>query len=359
MPLYDYLYVDLPKVISLYSQITGGVVEYRESTRVHSRSSDNKRNYDFKVFRHDAGGTANDKDGTKEVIKPHHSLLSELESELASKGYLLDLTAQDTIPSLRDAELRKLLATSLCIKVTGRAVVEDYDRLKGIAGSFPDVTKLINRSIESNLKDSEEYKQLQAQLETFGAQVKAEKDRNVRATKEAQLKKVKATLSEMATSAGSVGLVDQWILDGLKTWIDTFLPGIINLRLYPSPNHPDEQFFGHLKREYFEDRDLSSFHFTYGSVPTEPISLIGIVTSIPPDVGDTFKPLAEFEREGLADTESVERAFRGVFRGFDGMEQMIRTCRFPRVLVQPLVVYRSVEPNPALQGTLRLSAARP
>lgn len=359
MPLYDYLYVDLPKVISLYSQITGGVVEYRESTQEYSRSADNKRNYDFKVFRHDAGGTENDKDGIKEIVKPHHSLLAELESELANKGYLLDLTSQDPMPSLREADLRKLLSTSLCIKVSGRAIIEDYDRLKGISGAFPDVAKLINRSVEAKLRDSAEYKQLQTQLEILGAQVKAEKDRNARAKKEAQLKNAKAMLSEMASSASSIGSVDQWILDGLKTWIETFLPGIINFRLYPSPSHPDEQFFGHLKREHFEDRDLSSFHFTYGSVPTEQISLIGIVTGIPPEFGDTFKPLAEFEREGLADTESVERAFRGVFRGFDGMEQMIRTCRFPRVLVQPLVVYRSVEPNPALQGTLRLSAPHP
>lgn len=144
-------------------------------------------------------------------------------------------------------------------------------------------------------------------------------------------------------------MVDQWILDGLKTWIDTFLPGIINLRVYPSLERPDEQIFGHLKRENFEDKDSSSFHFTYGSVPTENLSLIGIVTSVPAETEDSFSPLAEFSREGLEGAESVERGFRGVFRGFDGMEQMIRTCRFPRVLVQPLIMYRSVEPNAELK----------
>ncbi len=60
MPLYDYLYVDLPKVISLYSQITGGVVESLETTQEQARSSDKKRAYDFKVFCHDAGGTDTD-----------------------------------------------------------------------------------------------------------------------------------------------------------------------------------------------------------------------------------------------------------------------------------------------------------
>ena len=151
---------------------------------------------------------------------------------------------------------------------------------------------------------------------------------------------------------GAVGSVDQWILDGLKTWVDAFLPGIINLRVYPSLNHPDEQFFGHLKRDCFEDSNLSSFHFTYGSMPTEPITLIGVVAAIPPECEDMFKPLEEFEQDELDDSEKVECAFRAVFRAFDGMEQMIRTCRFPRVLVQPLVVYRSVEPNLLLQREL-------
>lgn len=80
MPLYDYIYVDLDKVISLYSQLTGGVVELREATSDRLRTSDNKRKYDFKVFKHDAGGTKQDSSGLKETIKPHHSLLSELEN---------------------------------------------------------------------------------------------------------------------------------------------------------------------------------------------------------------------------------------------------------------------------------------
>lgn len=348
MPLYDYLYVDLPKVISLYSQITGGIVESRETTREHARNADDKRAYDFKIFRHNAGGTDSDKSGTREVIKPHHSLLAELEHELAAQGYLFDLAKHSSGSSLRDSELRKLLTSSLCIKVTGRAVIEDYERIKGVAGAFPEVVKLINKSIESSIKVSPAYKEVQEQIEDISAQLKNQKDRNARAVKEVELKELKSNLAKVVSSTSSVGVVDQWILDGLKTWIDTFLPGIINLRVYPSLERPDEQIFGHLKREYFEDRDSSSFHFTYGSVPTELISLIGILTSVPTEMTDPFDPLAEFSRDGLQNAESVESGFRGVFRGFEGMEQMIRTCRFPRILVQPLIVYRSVEPNPSI-----------
>ncbi len=78
------------------------------------------------------------------------------------------------------------------------------------------------------------------------------------------------------------------------------------------------------------------------------ISVIVVAELVPTEITDPFSPLAEFSRDGLQNAESVENGFRGVFRGFEGIEQMIRTCRFPRVLVQPLIVYRSVEPNPSI-----------
>jgi hypothetical protein len=66
---------------------------------------------------------------------------------------------------------------------------------------------------------------------------------------------------------------------------------------------------------------------------------------------DAFDPLAEFQQEHLTNEQSVEKGFRGLFRGFDGFEQMIRTCRYPRVLVYPLMVYRSVIASQINQST--------
>lgn len=345
MTLYDYIYVDLEKVISLYSQLTGGVVELRESNSERSRTADNKRNYDFKVFKHDASGTDHDKNAVKEVIKPHHSVLMELEQELSDKGYLIDLNKQTNMLSLKDSELREQLKNTLCVKVCGRAVVEDYERIKSIAHAFPEIANIINKSVELTLRQSTEFIELQEQLKEIERDVKNTKERNARSIKEQQLKTIKMTVDSMIQGSSAVGNVDQWILDGIKTWIDTFLPGIVNLRIYPSFDYPEEHVFGHLKKGCFEDTDSNSFHFTYGSMPTENITMIGIVTSVPAEHAENFNPLIEFKKDSLADFESFENAFRGMFRGFDGMEQMIRTCRFPRILVQPLTVYRSVNPT--------------
>jgi hypothetical protein len=358
MPLYDYLYVDLPKVISLYSQLIGGVVETREVSKESVESADNKRHYDFKIFKHDAGGTDQDKSGVKEIIKPHHSVLVELEEELASNGYLIDLTAETTHSSFRNQEVRANLKNTLCLKICGRAVIEHYERIKSIAQVFPEVAKLINRSAASNLRQSAEFLQLQSGIKEIEENLKSNKNRNERSAKEQQLKTIKKALNDQIENAGKVAIPDQWILDGLGTWIDTFLPGILNLRVYPSNDHPDEHVFGHLKKAYFEDSDTHSFHFTYGSLPTESLTMLGVISAVPDENGDNFRPLAEFEKEALADYESVEMGFRGVFRGFDGIEQVIRTLRFPRVLVYPLTVYRSVESNPAVLRTRQKTQRR-
>ncbi|ADE11376.1 DUF6414 family protein [Sideroxydans lithotrophicus] len=349
MQLYDFIYVDLEKVISIYSQMTGGIVEALERSTENSRSADNKRSYDFKVLKHDAGGTTNDRSAVKEVIKPHHALLAETEEALATNGYLVDLTDPMVAKSFRDPEFRAQLKETFCIKVRGRAVFEDYERMKKIAADFPEVVKLINKSSESSLFSSPEYIQIKSKLDSAEKALKSIKDRNERSREEQRISDVRRELAKLVASATKVGMVDQWILDGVKTWIDAFLPGIVNFRVYPNPELPDEHVFGHLKKRCFEDAEFGALHFTYGSFPTENLTMIGVITSVPAEGGETFSPLAEFEKSDLADYETVENGFRGVFRGFDGMERMVRTSRFPRILVQPLTVYRGVRPNPSFR----------
>jgi len=66
-----------------------------------------------------------------------------------------------------------------------------------------------------------------------------------------------------------------------------------------------------------------------------------------------FEPMKEIEDKDLDEdgneSQSFENGFRGVFRGFDDLEEMIRTCRYPRIMVQPIAIYRAIKPNKALQ----------
>jgi hypothetical protein len=346
--LYDYLYVDLDKVISLYSQLTGGVVELRETQSERGFSSDNKRNYDFKVFKHDAGGTTENKEQDKTTIKPYHALLQELETELSSSGYLLDLSNFDEGKTLKDTDLRNTLKSALCIKCTGRIVIEDYERMKKIGQDFPKIVKLINKANADSLKDTPEYLEIEQQIKELESTTG---DRNAKTQAKKKAKQLRSGLDSLLASSTAVDMVPQWILDGMGTWIDAFLPNITNIRVYPFKEECDEHIFGHLDAANFSVSDPTAFHFTYGSFPTEEFTILGVITSVPAEEEENFVPLKEFEKDDLEDYESVESAFRGLFRGFDGMEAMVRTCRYPRVLVHPILVYRQASPNKALQRT--------
>ena len=339
LSLFDFLYVDRQKVASLYSQLTGGVVEAFESSKEVARESDNKRNYDFKVFKHFAGGVDHERSSERVSIKPHHALILELEQELRRNGFLLDLTGEPR--SLRDDALRLLVKQTLCIKVRGRVVFEDYERMKKVSSDYPAVLAFVNKSLEASIRRSAEYLQAAASLDELQRDVKQVKDRNARAGQEARLKNAREELESTARGA-RLPQTDQWVLDGFHTWVNAFLPGICNLRLYREGSAPDEHFFGHLKREGLEGMDSSLLHFAYGSKPTEELTLPGVVTSVPSESEDGFNPLTEFDRDDLRDFESVEHGFRGLFRGFDGLEALVRTSRFPRVMLQPLTVYREV-----------------
>ena len=77
--------------------------------------------------------------------------------------------------------------------------------------------------------------------------------------------------------------------------------------------------------------------------------MIGVITSVPDNEDQSFEPLKEFDKMKLEDYESVENGFRGLFGGFGGFESMVRTNRYPRVLVHPILVYRESSANEELK----------
>jgi hypothetical protein len=162
-----------------------------------------------------------------------------------------------------------------------------------------------------------------------------------------------------------VDSLEPWFIEGLQRWIRVFLPGRITVRVYPFENLPSFQVFGNLKRESFVDADLGNLLFAYGTRPNLKLTMVGLLTSVPPKEEASFDPLAEFSEprssvQGQAgpsddvpdveaedpsaedDSTAYEAAFRGVFAGMEGMESLARFSRFPNVTVYPIALYRRV-----------------
>ncbi len=348
----DFIYLDMNKISSFYSQLSGGIVQSVETSSSNSENNKNLRNYDFKIFKHEAGGTEAESNQLKETRVSHHEIYNELEKELLDDGYAVEIGVDVTKEHIESGKAVQIFENTLCVKAHGYVVLEDYKRITRIADNFEDITKFINLSALSKLKENPEFQELLSQIDAAKEVIKRMKNGPPKSKKKAQLEQCENSLEELI-STKKVGKVDDWIIEGLKTWVRVFLSDVFNVRLYPFQDSENFHVMANVKRNFFLDDNTESVHYLFGSKPSIKVTMLGVITSIPKQEDDLFDPMREFditnlEEEGMG-AQSIESGFRGVFRGFDGLEEMIRTCRYPRIMVQPVAIYRSIEPNKALQ----------
>lgn len=304
MSICNYLYADLPRMASLQSQLTG------------------------------------------KPVSPNGGVdLAGFEMELAAQGHLLDLSRDSPPRSLRDSVLRKQLGQTLCVKVKGRAVLEDYARMRRLLDTQPQTAAFANQSVLTNLRHSDDFRQLEMMAAALADQLKEEVNREARVQTQERLRELKAEMEAALAAAPVAQVPDPAVLDGLKIWIDTFLADSINLRIYPATATPDEQVMGPLKREHFTDGQADTLHIAHGPLPTEALTVLGIVTALPLQGDDAFDPLAEFEAESLTNTQLLEKSSRQALSHVNALAQHSRNCHYPRVMVQPLLIYCSFAPN--------------
>ncbi|AFT67370.1 hypothetical protein [Cycloclasticus sp. P1] len=352
----DFIYLDMEKVSSLYSQLSGGIVQSVEASSTSAENNKNLRNYDFKIFKHEAGGTDSESQALKEIRVSHHEIYNELENELFKEGYTAEIGVDITKEDIDSGEATKIFENALCIKTTGYVVLEDYERITRIAHNYEDITAFVNNSIKSVLNDNPEFKEITDQIDIMKDDIKKMKNGQAKTKKKNELNEFESNLNALLDTS-QIGKVEEWIIDGLKTWVRVFLPDVFNVRVYPFEDSNNFHVMSNVKRKFFLDDNTESVHYLFGSKPTIKVTMLGVITSIPQKDGDSFDPMKEFDEANLEEdgneAQSVESGFRGVFRGFDGLEEMIRTCRYPRIMVQPIAIYRSVKPNKALQRTSR------
>jgi len=352
----DFIYLDMEKVSSLYSQLSGGIVQSVEASSTSAENNKNLRNYDFKIFKHEAGGVESESQVYTETRVSHHDVYNKLEKDLFEKGYAAEIGVDISKEDVDSGNATKIFESALCIKTEGYVVLEDYERITRIAHNYGDITAFINNSVKSNLSDTPEYANIIEQIDIIKKDIKSMKNGSEKARKKRDVEELEGNLNSLLDSS-QIGKVEEWIIDGLKTWVRVFLPDVFNIRVYPFENSDNFHVMSNVKRRFFLDDDTESVHYLFGSKPTIRVTMLGVITSIPQKGGDHFDPMKEFEEVNLEEdgneAQSVESGFRGVFRGFDGLEEMIRTCRYPRIMVQPIAIYRAVKPNMALQRTSR------
>lgn len=339
--LRDLLYFDFEKASSIWSQLQWG---HQEKLTITSDESKNK-NYgaslgipeivkgEFNI------GTAENRTIIETRIL-HHDLLNRIESILSS--YNLIHYSNDALPDNISSpkEIRDAIGQSPYIIATGWSVFEDYSHLLAITEKFNDIIEFIGYSIAKNDPNFEALsKELQAKKSEVNPD---EKDKNKNAVLNRAIKELEYKIRKIAKS--QIEGIEDWVQDGIKLWIETFYPSRINFRVYPFNECPSFQILCNLKKDSFVDQNLGHLLYGYGSHPNIPLSIFGLITSIPPEDTNFFDPLSEFtEEKNLTNEESIEHAMRNMFEAMKSLDKFSNYSRFPNITVHPIAVFREFE----------------
>lgn len=343
--LRDLVYFDFEKAASIYSQIEGGLLK---ETQTGIEGALNRRyghKLDLKVYELELGRSSSDKTSQLESRVLHHDLLTRTESKLGELGLAIDLNSQANESNPTPELIRSKLAGVSYFRVEGWSVIEDYSRFYEFTKCFNDLSEFLGRCSLSGLELTEEYKQLLNDVESFRSRAASENDRNRRIKLQDEARGIESKFREYLRSATGLGPVEEWLLAGLRLFIDTFVPERIDLRIFPFESLPEFQVIANLKKECFVDGDLENVLFAYGTRPNVKLTAFGLITSLPTSDGVTFNPWNEVKNQASSnDSDEVkfEAALRGVFSSMEGLQKFVRFARYPNVTIYPIAVYRSI-----------------
>jgi len=343
----DLIYFDKEKALSIYSQLYEGIT--KELSKSESKQKGKKRRLGFNlfnIFKPSFERNKSEEYFESQLKEFHHNLLNIVERDLKNRDILLDFDNEKNHFDFED--LRVKISDYAYLTAEGWVVIEDYTRLDNIASRFNELNTFINRCTLQETEVPEGIKKYEDEITNLKRQIKNIKDPNQRNKELKKIQGIERKLEKEILEYTDANGVDDWLIDGIHLFIETFLPNRINLRLFPLENHPDFQMLANLKKDCFVDDDFENFLFSYGAEPNIKFKILGLITSIPPKHGNEFDTMSEYnlvQENQLSDKESLEKAFRNMFREFDNFEQYARYSRYPNIVFNPIAVYRELKTN--------------
>ena len=275
----DLLYLDFAKAASIWSQFDDGLLERTSTTDDvgKDRAAGAKVGIPG-IAEANLGVDYLQKRSTLQSRTLHHDLLARVEARLVEAGLVTHLSEISNRESSAES-IRSKIGDRPYVSAVGSSMLEDYRRMLGISERFNEIIEFLRRTAQATAKQNPQYVEMSRGLAELKAQLPSIGDRNLRAVAKDKIKKLDEQL-EQATQPKISG-IDDWLLQGVRSWISTFMATRINFRIYPFPECPSFQILCNLKRECFVDDDLEHLLYGYGTRPNVPLGVFGLITSMP------------------------------------------------------------------------------
>lgn len=296
----DFIYLDVERVKSIFSQIEEGLLVETAEAREFEKGGDAGADIAIPMIG-EVGGKWQviwTRQHT-ETRTLHDHIYNYTERRLTQAEKVL-VVGKD-VPSSRDmftGAQRDSLPPTAFVLSKGQAILNNYVYLERVLRSFNELAKFIGSAA-----DHESIQRLP-------------KARQKQAMQEA---KAKLTVPE-------------WQLKGLLRFIEVFYQGRVVLKLVPFPDEPNIRVVCNLDAACLRD-DPESILFKYGTAPVADWTLFGQIASVPPK---GYKPYSLKDVLG----GEIDQALEAGFESLREIERMALSVGYPEIAVTPIAIYR-------------------
>lgn len=339
----DFIYVDLDRLYSVYSQVFEGVVE----TIVKSIAAE-EGEIRYKSLATEEGQEPSSEKASEAIFTSRRvedvraSQLAEASLRTESK------VLYDHMYNILEARLRSSILVPEAVgrqnfeaifrrmplvRVTGHVRMEDY----------PDFSKFLGKWNEfADAVAGGHIEQMRDQIEAAKNTIKSVKNRD----EKARLKKWLERYNNPRKVAEKLGLTkDEKTLDNLKLVADVFKHNAFDIILTRPIDKDGVAFRAILEREGLR-KDPTMLRGLYGgSVVSSDWHIIGFITFVPQP--EELSVAEEQPKEETEETDVLDRGIRGsfshMFERFDDLEKtFIQSAESLEMHISPIVIYREI-----------------
>ncbi len=320
----EFIYLDVPKLYSLYSQVFEGIADRIIEERINELMTGDTQAPILKEASTEARGFEVFRRVESGILHDHmYTRLEQQMGETLLDGSKVDITG-----------LKSALAENPLIRIAGRAEVEDYERLGVFINRFNELGEAI---AYSTISGNPEF-----QKEIDSIRQKADKTKG---------KEFETELSMyLKNLAAKLGLSqDPRLLNNIKFFGEVFNPNGYDVVITPS-DKPNLHYRAVLDRTWLRYEPQLIRHW-YGGQSEAPWCVVGIITHVP----GTYKDLTEAATVGSQEKSSLDEhdaaanpmmldAYRNLFRTARGFERMLlESDTATEIVVSPLAIYREFQ----------------
>jgi hypothetical protein len=328
----DFIYVDVERLRSLYSQVFRGVVDSIVQTQVDEQEASEAQE-GGRAF---AGATIEERVAEASYRTESRILYDHMYNLLEDR--LADTIVDAT--SLSSGSYSDSLQQAFMVKVAGVAEVADYQRITTIFDEFNHIADALHY-----MSSFEERQQLEAAKREVWANCKQVKDRERKARMKARMDQIAQEIEEEASFK-----LDDTFLESMSFITKIFYGDRLEVSVRP-PQASDLLFRGVLDPRWL--RVAPDFlRALYGGYPAPDWTMVGHLTYFPDNPalelldGPTVDSEPSLDQESTSEAEppTMRDAYRDLLGAYRGIERTYTDSeRFVEVILWPLAIYREVE----------------